>query len=134
MEYIFLILAILLATIIGYRFFILKQMYWTSQYQISKVYSKPNDVAATINRSLKDAKFTHIQDSGNVLFARANATMSSWSEIIRVNYFVEKNKLHVDFISRCAVPVQIFDWGKNRRNAKRFFARLESNLIKSTYS
>ena len=53
----------------------------------------------------------------------ANASMSftSWGENITVEIF--QNSL-VKVESKCAMPFQLVDWGKNKENVQTFFAHL----------
>ena len=71
-----------------------------------------------INFHQKENKFT-----GKVGFS-----MSSWSEYIEVKVLRSNGKLVIDFKSVCAFPYQIFDWGKNKSNFKKFEAELHQVL------
>lgn len=69
-----------------------------------------------INFHQEESKFT-----GLVGFS-----MSSWSEYVEVKVESSDGKLNLDFKSVCAFPYQIFDWGKNKSNFKKF----EKELLK----
>lgn len=120
--------AVLISVILLYRILILKQYNFTSQFTTEKKITEKKDIAPLIARALKEGKFTHIHQAGNMFYAHASTSMSSWSEIIKVSYKLKPDGNVIEFTSKCAVPIQIFDWGKNRRNAKRFFAHLEKQI------
>ncbi|MBL8685711.1 MAG: hypothetical protein JNK05_41425 [Myxococcales bacterium] len=54
---------------------------------------------------------------------RVSSSMSfgSWGENITV-FRVAPDRIQVR--SECAMPTQVFDWGRNEQNVKRFFATL----------
>ncbi len=131
MEYVLIVTVVLILSVLSYRFFILKEFYVTSQYKTAQSYPKTTNFTPLLFKSLREAKFTNIHQTGNQFVAHANATMSSWSEVITINYLERDGEAIIEVESKCAVPTQIFDWGKNRRNVKRFFMILEQNLGKA---
>jgi hypothetical protein len=51
--------------------------------------------------------------------------MKSFGENIRITITAENEGTHIYFQSRCKLETQLFDWGKNKLNAKRFFKVIE---------
>ncbi|MEM7347293.1 MAG: hypothetical protein AAF485_23895 [Chloroflexota bacterium] len=49
--------------------------------------------------------------------AKTSVNMSSWGEQIVIDYS-DNSLLRVT--SKCALPTQCFDWGKNKRNVRSF--------------
>ena len=63
-----------------------------------------------------------ISADGAKLIAKVPGSVSSWGERIQV----EISSLgRLDISSRCVSPLQLFDWGKNRRNVELFTEILE---------
>ncbi len=57
--------------------------------------------------------------------ARASWTMKSFGEYITIKMKNNDQKNHVAFHSRCKLETQLFDWGKNKQNAQKFFKILD---------
>jgi len=62
------------------------------------------------------------QDLGNIV-AKTRFNLWSWSE--KIHIYVADNQ--IDIVSECAMPTQIMDWGKNKRNVKKFVQNLHSS-------
>lgn len=77
-------------------------------------------------QALENAKFSKVKL--NVEEKKVNAqngfSMSSFSEYIQVEAKEIAGITEIEFKSICAVPTQIYDWGKNRRNYKKFLSAL----------
>lgn len=59
------------------------------------------------------------------LTASVSVNWLSWGETLTVDV-ADNGKVRAR--SRCALPTQCFDWGKNKRNVTRFFKELELEL------
>lgn len=95
-----------------------------SEYKIN---GKINNVDNLLFNALKNSGFKNIgldKDSKR-LYAQAKFSMSSFSEFIEVYYNEQNSSIHVRFKSICALPTQIYDWGKNKRNYKKFIEELK---------
>ncbi len=66
-------------------------------------------------------KIENIDKRSGVIQAKSNFSIYSWSEKIDVK--VEDNGT-VTMKSECSWPLQIFAWGKNKRNVLEFFRNL----------
>lgn len=100
----------------------------TSQFKAEKkVYGNPADVLKWIENALKNAGFTRVglDENENRFYGQAKFTMSSFSEFIEVSFSQNEYSTDLHFKSICALPTQIFDWGKNKRNYKKFEKELE---------
>ena len=62
------------------------------------------------------------QQSQNQLLASTSMGLRSWGERIEID-LLPNNALAIT--SKCALPTQCFDWGKNRANVRRFLAELQ---------
>jgi len=57
--------------------------------------------------------------------ASLSPNLLSWGERIVVEILPGGE---IQVTSKCAYPLQIIDWGKNRQNVRQFFARLDLSL------
>ena len=53
---------------------------------------------------------------------QTTVSLTSWSEVIEID-FLAPDRLRIK--SACALPTQCFDWGKNRKNVRRFKEEVE---------
>lgn len=69
-----------------------------------------------------------IEKNENRIYAHTKFSMSSFSEYVEIFYEVDQFSTVLRFKSICALPTQIYDWGKNKRNFKKFSKELEKLL------
>lgn len=107
---------------------IVKKKKVTAHYQESRKYDKPvQELIELVGKALEDinAKKIAYNSSTSVFSAKLEGSIWSWSEILEINLESSEHETTVAFSSQCSLPSQILDWGKNRRNSKRFFNKLE---------
>ena len=95
----------------------------TSKFKTTQtIHSDFNTSFVLIKEALENARFSkvNIDEDGTKINARSGFSMSSWSEYIQVKIHRNADRTEFEFKSICALPTQIFDWGKNKRNYKRF--------------
>lgn len=116
--------------IIIFRLLTKKEFYFTSYYNEEKEYiTNKLFLKENILNSLKESNFKNINENINKFTAITLPTMSSFSELISVNFTkVDETKFLVQFNSKCFFPLQVFDWGKNERNSKKFYKNLDSYI------
>lgn len=103
----------------------------TAKYNAERVYRiRSYQMRKAIMRALEEAKFElcNVSRDGAEIVAVSNASFRSWSEHITIRLVDKSEECTVRFRSVCAMPTQVFDWGKNRKNALDFFRKLDSNL------
>lgn len=112
------------------RLFSKRKFHITSCYDLKKEYHIDEIVLKqNISNALKKSNFKNIKENRNEYTAITLPSMSSFSELIRVDIeAINETKCIVKFNSRCFFPLQVFDWGKNERNSNRFFKNLEASL------
>ena len=76
-------------------------------------------------------KDVNVHPKNGVFTAKTGFSMTSWMEFIEVRCEQKADKVHINFLSICGLPTQIYAWGKNRRNAERFFRELDNILLTS---
>lgn len=97
----------------------------TASYNESRTFDLERDLLLerakmALERSKFKIKFFD-KTSGNIQ-AKTKLSWWSWTEDVTVNI---NEKSEVQILSKCAFPMQIFDWGKNRENVNKFFSNLK---------
>jgi hypothetical protein len=102
----------------------------TAKHSSERAFPGPTeDLEAFIRTALKNAGFKEIKPSVTGGYAATTGlTLWSFGENIAVARMQNENGETVQFRSTCDFPYQVGDWGKNRRNATRFFKELEALL------
>ena len=85
-----------------------------------------------IKEALKNAGFKKvgIDEDEDRYYAKTKFSISSFSEYIEVTFISIQGETEIKFKSICALPTQIIDWGKNKRNYKRFEKELKKLMPK----
>ncbi len=61
-------------------------------------------------------------------------TFTSWGEKIIIGLIpVACDMVNVEITSRCAMPTQVLDWGKNKQNLEAIFHYIGNNLMRYQY-
>lgn len=114
------------------RIFSKRKFHFTSYYNEEKEYFI-NEILLIekVTNSLKKSNFKNIKVINNQFTAITLPSIFSFSELICVNINkIDETKYIVRFNSRCFFPLQIFDWGKNKRNSNLFFKNLKASFLK----
>lgn len=96
--------------------------------------NRPLDYVVDKMRRIGSAKlnFTfqseHPDGYGGCWFAICHSvSMTSWGENIKVSLHpIDFNTTDIEINSECALPTQIVDWGKNKKNIEAIFKYLAS--------
>ena len=100
----------------------------TSKFEAKKkINGNPTDNLKFIGEALKNAGFKKVglDKDENRFYAQTKFSMSTFSEYIEVSYSHDNLSTDLKFKSICALPTQVFAWGKNKRNYKKFEKELE---------
>ncbi|WP_053990970.1 hypothetical protein [Mangrovimonas sp. TPBH4] len=103
----------------------------TCKYRGNKTLEgKALDNLEIVKQALKDCHFKSVGVDKDTLkcYAQTSFSMSSFSEYIEVSLKEVDQHTELHFISICALPTQIYDWGKNKRNYKKFIKALQPLL------
>lgn len=73
--------------------------------------------------ALEKCKFNIKSIDENSGIIHAKSKLSFWSWIEKIDIKIGDNG-SVSMKSECSLPTQIIDWGKNKRNVKKFFNAL----------
>ena len=102
----------------------------TSKYIIEKEISFNSEkLPKKILDSLKKSGFNKVgyDPDENKFYAQTKISLWSWTEFIMIQIQKDNSNTKMIFTSICALPLQIIDWGKNKRNARKFFKYFEEN-------
>lgn len=79
-----------------------------------------------ILEAMKSSKFknAYFNEEDQVFRGTVGFSMSSFFELIEIRIIETDAKQSLTFLSICGLPTQIFDWGKNERNYKRFLKNI----------
>ena len=101
--------------------------YFTSFYSEKKEFIISEQLfKKNILIALQKSNFKKIKENNNSFSAIALPTMWSFSELINIDFEkIDETKFSIKFHSKCFFPLQIVDYGKNKRNSNRFFKNLD---------
>lgn len=103
----------------------------TAHYEVEKRIDFLNkNKHELIIEALKQSKFKniHFDETNSTYYAKTKVSFWSWSELIEVKTTHKENGTVINFLSICFLFTQIISWGKNRRNAEKFFKELNRLL------
>jgi hypothetical protein len=83
------------------------------------------DLRKAVRETFASLSWNVKEETASVMTAMVSVGVRSYGETIEV-HFISPSSISVK--SRCALPTQCFDWGKNKENVKRFLAALEPLL------
>lgn len=107
----------------------------TSKYETrKKINGLPQHNLELIKQALKNAGFKKvgIDEEDKSVYAQTSFSMSSFLEYIEITYQQTQEQTELNFKSICALPTQIYDWGKNKRNFKKFEKEIDKLLQPET--
>lgn len=83
---------------------------------------REHEITLAVGLALDALGWLHERPSAGRFVARVPPTLYSWGEVMEVEISAGSG---VRAESRCSLPTQCFDWGKNRKNVEKFFAQLD---------
>lgn len=108
------------------RYLLFKELFFTSKYEEEFVINKKEgDINSLILNALRKSNFFKISTKNDCFSSYTIPSIWSWSEKIIVKYKrINENTYQIFFSSTCFFPLQIFDWGKNKRNFNKFYRQI----------
>jgi len=96
----------------------------TIQLQVPLEQAKAKTEEALMKAGFRMSKWV---DQNQAFYSESSITIWSWGEDIQVNFHENEQGTLLKFTSSCKLATQIIDWGKNKKNAKKFFTALEAS-------
>jgi hypothetical protein len=96
----------------------------TAKFERTKSYDLPkHDLLLLAESALISCgfKIKNIDRGQGIIDAKSRLNIWSWTEEIVIEVH-ESGSIYME--SRCYIPTQVVDWGKNRKNVERFFDAL----------
>ena len=103
----------------------------TAKYETEKKFKlNKKNKSEVILEALKKSNFKniHFDKINSTYYAKTRVSIWSWTELIEVKITDNEEETRINFLSICFLFTQIISWGKNRRNARRFFDELNGLL------
>ena len=96
--------------------------YHTENYSPSE---SGSDLRTAVKTTLNAISWSVRQESPDTIIASSSMNIRSWGEKVIVT-FLPNNTISVT--SKCALPTQCLDWGKNKANINKFMAELRNHV------
>lgn len=91
--------------------------------QLSLPAAKHDDVHARVQHALASLRWRIKQDDPARIVAAAGVSLWSWGETVSIDVLPDHT---LAITSKCVLPTQCLDWGKNRRNVEQLVAKLQA--------
>lgn len=86
---------------------------------------RAGDLHAAVNEILAALSWKIRKQSRNRIVATIATNLRSWGEVVEITFASGDSLL---ITSRCRLPTQCFDWGKNKANVRRFEQEIKRYL------
>ncbi|MCA9068374.1 MAG: hypothetical protein KDA84_05600 [Planctomycetaceae bacterium] len=83
------------------------------------------DLMDAVYESLRALRWSIREDYDDEIIASTNVSLLSWGEKVEIRL---SGRHSLSITSKCVLPTQCFDWGKNRANVNKFLDELESRI------
>ena len=83
------------------------------------------DMRAAVITTIQAISWSIREESPNMIFASSSVSLRSWGEKVTVSFLPDNS---ISVTSKCSLPTQCFDWGKNKINVQKFLAELRNHL------
>ena len=100
----------------------------TAKHETTKYFDLPRkQLFEAAKASLRACRctITNENEQHGIIDARSRINIWSWTEEIEVR-ISSSGEVYME--SRCYIPTQVVDWGKNKKNVNKFFAELEGRM------
>ncbi len=82
---------------------------------------KSSDLRVAVRATLNALSWSIREEGSDQIISSTSVNIRSWGEKVLIS-FLRDNSISVT--SKCAMPMQCFDWGKNKANVGRFMAEI----------
>lgn len=94
------------------------------QLQVPLDQAKAKTEEALMKAGFKMSKWV---EQNQAYYSESSLSIWSWGEDIQVSFQENEQGTKVKFTSSCKLSTQIIDWGKNKKNTKKFFTALNES-------
>lgn len=101
--------------------------YHTERYSAGT--GRSSDLRAGVHAALQALAWgIEVEESARIV-ASSNLNVYTWGERISVDFLPDDS---VSITSKCALPTQCFDWGKNKANVVRLMTEIRKHVVASS--
>lgn len=85
----------------------------------------PDQLHASVKDTLQSLGWSIESYYAPRLIVKSSISLSSWGERIEIDFLADQRLV---ITSKCVMPTQCFDWGRNRANVMRFVGELQRRI------
>ena len=93
--------------------------YHTENYTLN---DGPSNLRASVKSALNAVSWSIRKESPDTIVASTSLSLRSWGERVIITFLSDES---ITVTSKCTLPIQCFDWGKNKANIKKFIAEFK---------
>ena len=82
-------------------------------YHIQRLNLRDTNLRVSVSAALEQTGWTVLETTKHSIRAKIGINLLTFGETIRITFIDDKT---IEIHSKCRLPTQIFDWGKNKRN------------------
>ena len=82
------------------------------------------DSIVVLKTALKILSWPIKEEAARHIIASTSLNLRSWGEKIEINVLPDNS---ISITSKCSMPTQCFDWGKNKANVDKFLAEVRKH-------
>lgn len=86
---------------------------------------KSADLRAAVRVTLNALSWSIREEVSDRITASTSGNIRSWGEKILISFLPDNS---ISVTSKCALPTQCFDWGKNKANVVKFMAEIRNHI------
>jgi len=83
------------------------------------------DLRIAVRETLTALSWSVREESHDQLIASTSMNIRSWGEKVLISFLPDKS---ISVTSKCSLPTQCFDWGKNKANLERFMTEIRKHV------
>src|SRR5690349_17364217 len=91
----------------------------TEQYSAAE--DRCADLRAAVLTVLNALSWPIREQTADRIVASTSVSIASWGEEISITFMLDSR---ITVTSKCALPTQCFDWGKNKANVRKFLGEI----------
>lgn len=96
--------------------------YHTERYSAGT--GKSADLRVAVRATLNALSWSIREEASDRVVASTSVNIRSWGEKVLISFLPDNS---ISVTSKCALPTQCLDWGKNKANVGRFMAEIRNH-------
>ena len=83
------------------------------------------DLRKAVGETLNVLSWSLKEETHDRIIASTGLNVRSWGERVQINFSPDNS---ISVTSKCALPTQCLDWGKNKANVMKFMAEIREHV------